>query len=121
MINIDEFKKIEIVVGEILSAEKIPETEKLLKLQVSFGPLGISGEEEREIKNEIRQVVSGISEYFSDPNALIGKKCMFVSNLEPRTIRGFESQGMILAVTSNDGKFSLLVPENDVPAGAKAR
>jgi len=109
MINIEDFKKVELVVGEILSAEKIPDTDKLLKLSVDLG------------EEKPRQIVSGISLYFPDCSLLVGKKCMFVANLEPRMIRGFESQGMILAVSTEDGKFSLLEPNLDIPKGAKAR
>ena len=86
-ITFDEFKKTEIKIGEILSAEKVPETDKLLKLSVNFG------------EDLPRQIVSGISFYFSDEKMLVGKKCAFVTNLEPRTIRGLESNGMILAVS----------------------
>jgi methionine--tRNA ligase beta chain len=109
MINIDDFKKVEIVVGKILSAEKIPETDKLLKLSVDLGEV------------IPRQIVSGISLYFPDCSVLVGKKCMFVANLEPRIIRGFESQGMILAVSTDDGKFSLLEPNNEIPVGTHAK
>ena len=109
MISIDDFKKIEIVVGQILTAEKVPETDKLLKLSVDMG------------EENPRQIVSGISLYFPDCSLLVGKKCLFVGNLEPRTIRGFESQGMILAISTEDGKFSLLTPEADLPPGAKSR
>ena len=108
-IKIEDFKKVDIVVGQILSAEKVPETDKLLKLSVDLGePLS-------------RQIVSGISLYFPDCSVLVGKKCMFVANLEPRTIRGTESNGMILAVSTEDGKFSLLEPNYDIPAGARAK
>jgi methionyl-tRNA synthetase len=107
-IKIEDFKKVDIVVGQILSAEKVPETDKLLKLSVDLGePLP-------------RQIISGISLYFPDCSVLVGKKCMFVANLEPRTIRGIESNGMILAVSTEDGKFSLLEPNNEIPAGARA-
>ena len=109
MITIDEFKKVEIVVGQILSAEKVPDTDKLLKLFVDMA------------EEKPRQIVSGISTYFGDCNVLVGKKCMFVANLEPRTIKGFESQGMILAISTDDGKFSLLEPNNEIPVGTKAR
>ncbi len=109
MITIDEFKKVEIVVGQILSAEKIPDTDKLLKLSVDLG------------EEKPRQIVSGISLYFPDCTVLIGRKCVFVANLEPRMIRGFESQGMILAVSTEDGKFSLLTPNDEIPVGTKAR
>ena len=109
MISFDEFKKVEIKVGQILSAEKIPDTDKLLKLSVDLG------------EETPRQIVSGIALYFPDCEVLVGQKCMFVSNLEPRTIRGFESQGMIFAVSTEDGKFSLLKPSDDIPVGTSAK
>jgi methionine--tRNA ligase beta chain len=109
MINIEDFKKVDIVVGKILSAEKIPDTDKLLKLSVDLA------------EEKPRQIVSGISLYFPDCGVLIGKKCMFIANLEPRMIRGIESQGMILAILTEDGKFSLLEPNNEIPVGVKAR
>jgi len=108
MISIEDFKKVEIKVGQILSAEKIPDTDKLLKLSVDLG------------EEKSRQIVSGISEYFPDCSVLIGKKCMFVSNLEPRIIRGFESQGMILAVSTDNRNFSLISPNESIPAGTRA-
>ncbi|MFZ2205792.1 MAG: hypothetical protein WAV23_04365 [Minisyncoccia bacterium] len=133
MISFEDFKKVEMTVGEILSAEKIPDTDKLLKLSVGFGLITIpvvtditSSEEIVEVieiqeKREIRQIVSGISMYFPDCSVLVGKKCMFVTNLEPRMIRGFESNGMILAVSTEDGKFSLLEPSAEIPAGTQAK
>ncbi len=105
MISIDDFKKLEIKIGQILSAEKVPDTDKLLKLSVDFG------------EGSPRQIVSGISAFFPDPQILLGKKCAFAANLEPRTIRGLESQGMIMAV-SGDSFFSLLETGVDVPAGS---
>jgi len=108
MINIEDFKKIDIVVGKILSAEKIADTNKLLKLSVDLG------------ESIPRQIVSGISLYFPNCDVLIGKKCMFVANLEPRMIRGIESQGMILAISTLDKKFSLLEPNNQIPVGTRA-
>jgi len=105
MINIDDFKKVEIKIGEILSAEKVENADKLLKLSVDFG------------EETPRQIISGISMYFPDLTSLVGKKCAFATNLEPRTIRGLESNGMILAVSTEDGKFSLLETGRDIPAG----
>jgi len=105
MISIDDFKKLEIRVGQIISAEKVENTDKLLKLTVGFG------------EETPRQIISGISEYFPDTQVLIGKKCAFATNLEPRVIKGFESQGMILAV-SGDGFFSLLETQKEVPEGS---
>ena len=108
-ISIDDFKKVQIKVGEIVSAEKIPDTDKLLKLSVKFG-------------EEIRQIVSGISAYFGDPNALVGIKCAFAYNLEPRVIRGYESQGMIMAATDEaTGTFSLLRADDSLPSGSSVR
>lgn len=109
MISLEDFKKIDIVVGKILSAEKVLKTDKLLKLSVDLGEI------------LPRQIVSGISLYFPDCSILVGKKCMFVANLEPRVIFGIESQGMILAVSAEDGKFSLLEPNEEIPAGARAK
>ena len=119
MISLNDFQKIELRVGKILSAEKVPETDKLLKLSVDLGLAPeLAG---REGTRDIRQIVSGIATYFPDLNELVGKKCMFVANLEPRIIRGIESQGMILAVSTEDGAFSLLVPNDTIPAGARAK
>jgi len=120
MINIEDFKKIELKVGKILSAEKVPETDKLLKLSVDLGPSFAKVSEGKEGR-DIRQIISGIATYFPDESVLIAKKCMFVVNLEPRMIRGFESNGMILAVTTENGEFSLLEPSDDIATGATAR
>jgi methionine--tRNA ligase beta chain len=108
-VTIEDFKKIDIAVGKILSAEKIPDTDKLLKLEVDLG------------EEKTRQIVSGIALYFPDCSVLVGKKCMFVANLEPRMIRGFESNGMIFALSTEDGKFSLLEPNDEIPVGTHAR
>lgn len=115
-ITIEDFKKVDIVVGKILSVEKIPNTDKLLKLSVDLG------------ESNPRQIVSGISLYFPDCNILIGKKCIFLSNLESRKIYGIESQGMILAISTEDnklenkqGKFSLLETNDEIPVGARVK
>ena len=73
-----------------------------------------------ETKRDIRQIVSGISAYFPDPATLVGRTCMFVTNLEPRKIKGFESNGMLFAVSTKDGAFSLLEPNKDIPPGTRA-
>ena len=109
MISLEEFKKIDIAVGKILSAEKVPETDKLLKLFVDLG------------EENPRQIISGISLYFPDCSVLVGRKCIFVANLETRMIRGLESQGMILAVSTEDGQFSLLEPRDNIPPGTRAK
>ena len=108
-ISIDEFKKVQITIGEILTVEKVPDTDKLLRLMVSFG-------------TETRQIISGIAGFFEDPQVLVGVKCPFVTNLEPRVIRGLESNGMIMAATDEaTGTFSLLKADAGLPAGAIVR
>ena len=114
-ISFEDFAKIEVRAGKILSAEKIPDTDKLLKLSVDFA-------EKDELGNaKPRQIVSGISFYFPDPQTLVGKTAMFVTNLEPRVIKGHESNGMLFAVSTPEGAFSLLEPSTNIPPGAKAK
>ncbi|MCK5027091.1 MAG: hypothetical protein KAS07_01595 [Candidatus Pacebacteria bacterium] len=108
-INFDDFKKVDIRIGTIKSAEKIPDTDKLLKLKVEFGD------------GEVRQIVSGIAESYPDPQELVGKQSPFVYNLEPRTIRGYESNGMILGVAGEEFGFVTLAPSKDVPPGSTLR
>lgn len=109
MITYDDFAKIEMRVGKILTVEPIPNSSKLLKLSVDFAEAAP------------RTILSGIAKYFPDIAVLVGKKCMFVTNLEPRPMMGLESNGMILAVSTDDGKFSLLEPSADIPEGTKAK
>lgn len=116
-ISYEEFSKVEIRVGKIINAEKIPDTDKLLRLMVDFG-LKTGGSAETE--PDVRQIVSGIALYFPDPASLVGKRCMFVTNLEPRKIRGYESNGMIFAVSSGSA-FSLLEVSETIPLGTKAK
>jgi len=124
MINIDQFHMTEIVIGKILSAEKVPDTDKLLKLSVDMGPkprLAIPEEEEASAttqENDIRQIISGISAYFPDPAELVGRHIAFVANLEPRMLRGLESQGMILAAHSGDS-FALMEVPHTIPPGTR--
>jgi methionine--tRNA ligase beta chain len=115
MITFEDFKKVEIRAGKILSAEKIPETDKLLKLMVDFAEKDETG------ASKPRQIVSGISLYFPDATVLIGKTAMFVTNLEPRMIKGFESNGMLFAVSGENGAFSLLEPNSSIQPGTLAK
>ena len=115
MITYDDFAKVEIKVGKILSAEKIPDTDKLLKLMVDLNEKDEAG------ASKPRQIVSGISLYFPDAAVLVGKKCMFVTNLEPRVIKGHESNGMLFALSTEEGAFSLLEPIDAIPPGTKAK
>lgn len=126
MIKIDDFLKVDIAVGKILTIEKVENRDKLLKLSVSFGQIkkiekDEEGNEKEVVLEDIRQIVSGIAMYFEDYSQLVNKKVMFVTNLEPRTIAGLESNGMILAVSNEEGEFSLLYPDQNVPEGIKAK
>lgn len=114
MINYDDFSKVEIRIGEVLSVEVVEDADKLLRCMVDVGDVDAEG-------NKVpRQILSGIREYFEDPQVLVGKKFPYITNLEPRTIRGFESQGMILAA-SHEGTLALLAPTSDIPAGTKIK
>lgn len=114
MISIDDFSKVEITIGKILSAEKVEGSEKLLKLLVDFN------EKNEDGSDKPRQVVSGIAKYFPELDKLINTKHPFVTNLEPRSIMGFESQAMILAASNKDaGAFSLLDVSDAIPQGTQ--
>lgn len=106
IITYDDFAKLDVAIGEILSAEIVEDADKLLRLTVDLG------------EETPRQIVSGIREYFPEPAELVGKKCPFVVNLTPRVIKGLESQGMIFAA-GHDETFALLHPHQDVPPGTR--
>ena len=106
MITFDDFKRLDIRIGRVISAERVEGTDKLLKLEIDLG-------------TEKRQLVAGIAEFFQ-PEQLIGKELPVLANLEPRKIRGIESKGMILAVDI-EGRPILLGPEEEVPPGSIVR
>ncbi len=109
-IKYDDWKKVEIKIGKILTVEPVEKSEKLLKLSVDFaeatGP---------------RQIISGIAKYFPDISTLVGKKCAFVTNLEPKPLMGLESNGMILAVGGGEEPFSLFEVKDDILIGTRAK
>ncbi len=105
MITIDDFKKVEIKIGTVVSAEKVEGADKLIRCMVDFG------------EEAPRQILSGIAMHFPDPSVLVGKSFPYVTNLEPRTIRGFESNGMIMAASDSDGGFALLSPTAPIKPG----
>lgn len=105
MISISDFHAIDLTVGTIVQAEVVPDADKLLRLTVSFG-------------DEERTIVSGIRSQFPDPTELHNRQAVFITNLEPRTLKGIESNGMILAA-SHDGTIALLSPTTPVPPGTK--
>ncbi|OGB83922.1 methionine--tRNA ligase subunit beta, partial [candidate division TM6 bacterium RIFCSPHIGHO2_12_FULL_32_22] len=107
-INIDDFAKIDLLVGEIKECQEVEGSEKLLRLQVDFGPHGT------------RQIFSGIKEWVK-PLDLIDKKAVFVFNLKPRKMMGSESQGMLLAVSDeNNNVRPIFVPDN-IRTGTKLK
>ncbi len=107
-ITIDDFAKVEMRTGEIKAAEAIPGATKLLKLQVDIG-------------TEVRQICAGIAEYYA-PEKLIGMKVVVVTNLQPRKLRGVESNGMIVAASIGEqGRPVLATFGEDVPAGARLK
>ena len=105
-IDISEFQRIDLRVGKIEKAERIPGTKKLLRLEVNLG-------------SEKRQLVAGIAEVYT-PEELVGKYIVVVANLKPKIIRGYISQGMLLAADV-DGKPVLLTVDKPVPPGTKIR
>lgn len=102
--TIDDLEKIEVQIGTVLSAEPVPETEKLVKLMVQFA------------EEAPRQIISGIQAYVEEPKQLVGKQLAFVTNLKPRKIKGLESNGMLFAVGQDD-TFAFLTPDREVPPG----
>lgn len=112
-VSFEEFKKMDIRVGKIMEIEPVPETDKLLRCQIDFGEVAEDG------KKKLRQIISGIREAYPEFEKLIGKSVLYIVNLEPRTIKGFESNGMLMAVDGLDGKPVFLIPDDEVNPGAK--
>jgi len=106
-INFDDFMKMDVRVGTIIEAEKVAKTKKLLKLKVDTGI-------------DERTVVSGIAEHYK-PEEIIGKQVSILVNLEPKKLKGIESQGMILMAEDADGKLSFVSPDQTVKAGSEIR
>ncbi|MDD2753408.1 MAG: methionine--tRNA ligase subunit beta [Candidatus Portnoybacteria bacterium] len=101
----DDFKKLDLRVAEILDAQRVDGSEKLLKLKISTG-------------DEERQILAGIAKFY-EPEKLLGRQIIVVINLEPRKLMGEESQGMLLA--AGDEEPILLVPDKEAPVGSKIR
>jgi methionyl-tRNA synthetase len=107
-ISIDEFKKVKLRVAQIIAAENVKKSDKLLKLQIDLG-------------NEKRQLVAGIAKSYS-PEELIGKKILVVANLKPAKLFGIESQGMVLALDTNEeGKVKLIEIDHSIELGKTAK
>ncbi|HSL71462.1 MAG TPA: methionine--tRNA ligase subunit beta, partial [Longimicrobiales bacterium] len=107
-ITIDDFAKVDMRVGVVKVAEKVKGADKLLRLEVDIG-------------SELRQIVAGIAEAYT-PESLVGRKVVIVTNLQPRKLRGIESNGMIVAASVGEqGKPVLAGFLEDVPVGARLK
>lgn len=103
-ISIEDFFKVELKMGKILSAEKVEGSEKLLKLMIDLG------------EEKPRQILSGVAKVAPEPESIVGKMVPVIANLAPRMMMGMESQGMMLC--ADDGMPVLLHPSHDVPPGS---
>ncbi len=106
-IHLEDFQKVDLRVGEIVSAERVEGTRALVVLRVNLG------EEERTL-------VAGLAPYYT-PEELLGKRVIVVVNLEPAVIRGIKSQGMLLAADDGQGNVSLVTVDRDIAPGSKVR
>lgn len=106
-ISIDDFAKVDLRVGLVKVAERVPKSDKLLRLEIDIG-------------TEVRQVLAGIAEAYA-PETLVGRKVVIVANLAPRKMRGLESNGMIVAASLEGGKPVLASFLEEVPIGARLK
>ena len=110
MVDFQDFKKLDLRVAKILQAEKVENSDKLLKLQIDLG---------EQLEDGKRQIIAGIGKVYS-PEELIGKAIIVIANLEPKVILGLESQGMLLAAEDEEtGEPILLTPDRLVAVGSK--
>ncbi|HJP93736.1 MAG TPA: methionine--tRNA ligase [Pyrinomonadaceae bacterium] len=108
-IEIDDFAKVDLRVGQVLSAERVPKADKLLLMKIDIG------------EEQPRQVLAGIAQYY-EPEKMIGRKVVVVANLKPRKLRGFESQGMVVAASyGEEGQPVIATFTEDVPNGARLK
>ncbi len=108
-ISLEDFKKVKAKIGKVLTAEAVPDSDKLIRFELDFG------------EGQPRQILSAIREWYPEPEKLIGTMMLFVVNLAPRKIRGLESNGMLMAVDGMDGAPVFLVPEKEVLPGTTVR
>jgi methionyl-tRNA synthetase len=140
-ITYEQFKKMDIRIGTIREIEPVEGTDKLLRCQIDFGvkkPVidvipeadsvltdeelaKLGGVDEVIEERDMRQIISGIREYYPDYESLIGKQVLYVVNLEPREIKGHTSHGMLMAVDGREGQPIFLVPDEPVEPGSKVR
>ncbi|TRO51875.1 methionine--tRNA ligase subunit beta [Candidatus Bathyarchaeota archaeon] len=106
-ISFEEFQKLDLRIGKITEANQIPSSKNLIRVVVDFG-------------SEKRQAVAGLLQWYQ-PQDLVGKKCLFILNLQKRKVMGVESQCMILAAEDDTGNVTVLQPEKDITEGSKIR
>jgi methionyl-tRNA synthetase len=104
-ISFAEFQKLDLRIGKIIEATQVPDSKKLIKILIDFG-------------TEKRQAVAGLLKYYK-PEELVGKKCVFLLNLQRRMLAGIESQCMILAAEDEADNVTILQPEKDIAEGSK--
>ena len=104
ILTIDDFDKMQLQIGEVLSCEEVPNSKKLLCSQV-------------QVSGKVLQIVSGIKSYYK-PEEMVGKKVVVITNLEPANLAGVLSEGMLLCAEDEDGKLALLTADKDLPAGS---
>src|SRR6185369_9140197 len=108
-IEIDDFAKVDLRVGQVLTAERIPKADKLLLMKIDIA------------EEQPRQILAGIAQYY-EPEKLVGRKVVVVANLKPRKLRGLESQGMVVAASyGEEGRPVIATFTEDVPNGARLK
>jgi methionyl-tRNA synthetase len=140
-ITYEQFKKMDIRIGTIREIEPVEGTDKLLRCQIDFGikksaldvlPQSdsvlteeelakLGGQDDLAEERDVRQIISGIREYYPDYESLIGKQVLYIVNLEPREIKGHMSHGMLMAVDGREGHPVFLIPDEPVEPGSKVR
>ncbi len=104
-VTFGDFQKLDFRVGKIIEASPVPDSKKLIRIMVDFG-------------SEKRQAIAGLLKWYK-PEDLIGRKCVFLLNLQKRMLAGLESQCMILAAEDENGNVTVLIPEKDITEGSK--
>ena len=107
-ISYEDFEKLDIRIGTVLACQKVPKADKLLQFKIDDGLGG-------------RTIVSGIAQYYPEPEKLIGQQVCFIANLEPRKLKGIVSEGMLLSAEDADGSISLIQPQTKVVNGAEVK
>lgn len=142
-VTYETFKKLDIRIGTIREIEPVEGTDKLLRCQIDFGirkvpldvvpeadsvltdeelaKLGDAAAQSADEERDVRQIISGIREYYPNYEELVGKQVLYVVNLEPREIKGHMSHGMLMAVDGREGQPVFLVPDEPVEPGSRVR